>query len=240
MIGKNPYDNIDPEVYVNRKYKDQQQKYLYEHWAPFTSAVIAKYSKDSIVLDLGCGPGDGSFEMAKYAKEVIGVDSSKRMLYYAKKKYPGISFIYADATDVPLEKNCVDTVFSFGLLEYVRNKEKLMKEIFRVLKPGGISVISSTNIYSIPCFLVAIFYKIIGKKRMCSEPSFGKMMKMFKIFGFEVIDYKMDDGLFSLPFKLDKFFGEKTYLFVESCFKVFKRNPFSVVMIFVVRKPGKY
>src|SRR3989344_9671308 len=144
MVEKNPYDNIDPEVYQNRRYKDRKQKYIYEHWKPFTSAVITKYSKDSIVLDLGCGPGDDTFEMAKYAKKVFGVDSSKRMLDYAKRKYPGINFIYSDATDTPLENNSVDVVFSLGLLEYIKNKEKLMREIYRVLKPGGVSVISST------------------------------------------------------------------------------------------------
>lgn len=236
MIEKNVYDNINPEDYENRRYKDQKQEYIYEHWESFVSDLIAKYSKDSVVLDLGCGTGDNSLKMVKYAKKVYGIDSSRRMLDYGKKKYSKINFIYADATDIPLDNNSIDVVFSFGLLEYVKNKKKLIKEINRVLKLGGIAVISSTNIYSIPCLLAAIVYKIIGKKRATSEPSFGQMIKLFSMSGFKVIDYKMDDGLFGLPWKIDKFFGKKTYLFIENCFKIFKRNPFSTVMIFVIKK----
>lgn len=233
---KNPYDNIEPEVYQNRKYKDRKQKYLFDHWETYTADLIAKYAKNSVVLDLGCGPGDRTFEMVKYAKQVLGIDSSKRMLDYAKKKHQEIRFIYADATNVPIDNNSIDAVFSFGLIEYIRNKEALVKEISRVLKPGGVGVISSTNIYSIPCFMIAIYYKIIGKKRICSEPSFGQMVKLFNQSGFKIIDYKMDDGLFWLPFNLDIFFGEKTYLAVEKFFTLFKRNPFSMVMVFIIKK----
>ncbi|TSC95191.1 MAG: methyltransferase type 11 [Parcubacteria group bacterium Licking1014_1] len=235
MIEKNIYDNIDPEVYEKRRDKNQIEKYQYEHWQPLISAVIAKYSKGSIVLDLGCGPGNHSFEMAKYAKQVFAIDSSKRMLDYAKVKYPGIHFIYADAVDTHLENSCIDVIFSFGLFEYA-NKEKLMKEISRVLKPGGISVILAPNKYSFPRFLFVILYAIIGKKRICNEPSFGQMIKMFHTFGFEIVDYKMDDGLFFLPYKLDTLFGRKTWLFTENFFKNFRRNPFSMNMFFIIRK----
>lgn len=238
MIEKSPYDNIDPVVYQNRRYQDRQQKYLHEHWEPFTSALIAQYVKDAVVLDLGCGLGDRSFEMKKYAKKVLAIDSSKRMLDYARANYSGVEFIHADATDIPLQAHAVDVVFSIGLLEYVRPKEKLISEISRVLKPGGVAVIASTNLYSIPCFLIAIWYKIIGKQRMCSEPSFNQMTRIFCAAGFEMVNYKMDDGLFWLPFKLDILFGEKAYLLVEKFFNVFGRNPFSTVMVFIIKKAG--
>jgi ubiquinone/menaquinone biosynthesis C-methylase UbiE len=235
MIEKNLYDSTDPWAYENRRNQNSREEYLYEHWEPVISNFIIEYSKDSIVLDLGCGTGNYSFKIAKYAKKVFAVDSSKRMLNYAKSKYLGVNFIYADATETPIENNCIDTVFSFGLFEFV-NKEKLVKEIFRVLKPNGIGVISAPNIYSIPRFLFAIFYKILNKKRRCHEPSFGQMMKFFSKYNFKVIKYKMDDGLFWLPGKLEKIFGKKTYLFIENCFKTFKRNPFSSNMIFVIKK----
>ena len=236
MIEKNIYDNIDPKIYEARTRKNQIEQYQYEHWWPLVSDTISRYSKDSVVLDLGCGPGNHSFEMAKYAKKVFGIDSSKRMLDYAKSKYPGIHFIYADATDIPLENGSIDIVFSAGLFEYVKNKENLMREILRVLKPGGISIILAPNKYSFPRFLFAIGCAVIGKKRVCSEPSFGQMLKMFHKFNFEIVNYTMDDGLFFLPYPLDNLFSQKTWLFIEHCFKVFKRNPFSMNMLFIIRK----
>jgi len=235
MVEKNEYDNIDPEDYENRRSQNSKEEYLYQHWEPLISNVIVKYSKNCVVLDLGCGPGNYTNLMAKYAKKVVGIDSSKRMLSYAQKKYPKIDFIFADAGNTGLENNSIDTVFSFGLFEFA-DKEKLIKEIHRVLKFGGISVISAPNIYSIPRFLFAVFYKIKGKKRRCYEPSFGQMIKLFSNSGFKIIDYKMDDGLFWVPGKLDKIFGKKTYLFIEKFFKIFKRNPFSANMLFIIKK----
>src|SRR3989344_7581649 len=117
MVEKNIYDNIDPGDYEKRRGKNQIEEYQYEHWWPLIQASIAKYSTDAVVLDLGCGPGNYSFEMAKYAKEVFGVDSSKRMIDYAKSKYPRINFILSDATNIPLLNNSIDKLFSFGLFE---------------------------------------------------------------------------------------------------------------------------
>jgi len=234
MPEKNNYDNIDPKDYETRHKKNQKERYLYDHWEPLFIAAIDKYSKNLVVLDLGCGPGNYAFLMSKLAKKVFAIDSSKRMIDYAKGKYPGIDLIFADATNTPLQSNSIDTIFSFGLFEFV-DRKKLMKEISRILRPGGKVVISVPNKYSIPRFLFSLFYKLKGKKNRCNEPSFNEMKKAFREFSFKIVECKMDDGLFWIPY-VNKFFGKKTFLFIEKLFKIFKRNPFSTVMFFVIQK----
>lgn len=236
-MTENIYNNINPEDYEKRRNKNQIEEYQYQHWYPLISEAIQKYSKDAVVLDLGCGPGEYTSKMAKYAKKVFGVDSAERMIEYAKKNYPEINFIKSNAESTPIEDKSVDVVFSFGLFEYVESKEKLMKEISRVLKPGGIAVVLAPNKYSFPRFLFFILYKIIGKKRVCHEPSFGQMKKIFFNNGFEILNYNMDDGLFFMPYGKNRFFfGKKSWLFVEKLFKKFKRNPFSMNMFFIIKK----
>lgn len=236
MIEKNIYDDINPGDYDKRQGENPIEEYQYNHWHPLISSAIEKYSKNAIVLDLGSGTGKNCFEMIKYAKKVFGIDSSKRMVDYAKQKYSGIEFICEDATDTSIQNNFIDAIFSFGLFEYV-DKKRLIKEIHRVLKSSGVCVILAPNRYSFPRFLYFAVYRILGKKRVCSEPSFRQMTKMFRNFGFEIVDYKMDDGLFFLPGKLSKYiFGKKSWLFVERFFKNFKRNPFSMNMFFIIKK----
>jgi ubiquinone/menaquinone biosynthesis C-methylase UbiE len=236
MDKENIYDSIDPEGYEKRNKKNSTEEYIFEHWNPVIMEAISKYSKNSVVLDLGCGPGSYSFEMSKYAKQISAVDSSERMIKYAQKKYPKINFIFADATSVPLKDKSVDVVFSFGLFEYVENKKKLAMEISRLLKPGGIGVIMTPNRYSFPGFLHTILYAVIGKKRRYKRQSFREMLKLFKFCGFDLAYYKMDDGLFWISCKLERIFGKKIYLIFENYFRPFKRNPLSNGMFFVIKK----
>ncbi len=94
------------------------------------------------ILDLCTGTGDivGILKSLHPSANIIGVDFSEKMLEIAKEKYPDINFIQADCSALPLEDKTFDLcVISFGL----RNTEilnQILKEIHRVLKPGGIFI----------------------------------------------------------------------------------------------------
>jgi hypothetical protein len=60
------------------------------------------------------------------------------------------------------------------------------------------------------------------------------MLRIFSKYNFEVLEYKMDDGLFWIP-KIN-IFGRSFFLAVERLFKNFKRNPLSCSMLFVAKK----
>lgn len=235
MLKESIYDKINPELYEKRQQDDSREKYLYDHWYPAIESLIKRYSKNSIVLDMGCGSGNYSFEIKKYAKQVIGIDSSKRMINYAKNKYQGIDFIYANALNIPFENNYFDVVFSSGLFEYV-DKDKLTSEMSRVLKSGGVGIIWVPNKYSLLRIFIKIFYKISRKKYIPNEPTLREMLSLFKINDFSVIEYKMDDGLIWLPNFLEKLIGKKVYNFIEGIFRIFRRNPFSTDMLFLIKK----
>jgi ubiquinone/menaquinone biosynthesis C-methylase UbiE len=235
MFKDNLYDDIDPKEYEERWKSTPRERYLYEHWVPIISSLIKKYSKDSIVLDMGCGSGNYSFEMKKYAKKVFGIDSSERMISYAQKRYLGIDFVLGDATCTTLEKESVDVVFSFGLFEYVK-RDIILGEIYRLLKNNGIIVFSVPNRHSFSRLVDRFIHKITGKEHIPVEPTFKEMINALARYRFEIIEYKMDDGLVWLPGFLDRLIGIKIYKFVEGFFRIFKRNPFGMNMLFVIKK----
>ncbi len=233
MYKQNIYDNIDPENYEHRRKNNQREMYIYRHWEPLRVAAIKKYSSGLTVCDLGSGSGNHAHEIKKYAKKVVGVDSSRNMLAYAQKKYPGVDFIFADAASLPLKDASFDAVFSFGLFEYV-DIANVLGEVKRILKPSGFLIMTVPNRYGFSRFPVRLFYKISKKKYIPHEPSFKEMMALFDRFHFNVIDYTMDDGLVWLPHFLDRLCGQKVYAFVERFFKNFTKNYFSDGMMFIV------
>lgn len=88
------------------------------------------------VLDLGCGTGHLTHEIAKRGAAVTGLDSAPAMIAQARMNYPGLRFILARAEEfTPAEP--VDAVFSNAALHWVTNAQAAAARIHDALKPGG-------------------------------------------------------------------------------------------------------
>ena len=93
------------------------------------------------VLDIAAGTGTSSASLAKTGADVVAADFSAGMIEVGRRKHPKITFVEADAMDLPFADGEFDAVtVSFGLRN-VENPKKALAEMFRVLKPGGRLVI---------------------------------------------------------------------------------------------------
>lgn len=89
------------------------------------------------ILDVAAGTGKSSAAIAKSGAEVVAVDFSPGMIEVGRRKHPSIEFVEGDATKLPFAAGEFDAVtISFGLRN-VANPQKALKEMYRVLKPGG-------------------------------------------------------------------------------------------------------
>ena len=116
------------------------------HKAAYTFAE--KFIKDKSVLDDGSGSGYGSFYLITHgANNVVGVDISKEAVEYARRRYSFKSLEYKtrDATKLNFEDEAFDMVTSFQVIEHIRDTDKFLLEIKRVLKKSGIALISTPN-----------------------------------------------------------------------------------------------
>lgn len=229
------YDTIDPEKYEKMYDLIPRESYMKTHWRSLIEDTIKRYCKDKNVLDLGCGYGKFLGVIGQVAKNVTGLDISQRWLDEAKRRYPNIKLVLGDALKTSFNENFFDVIITIGLFEYV-DRKIVMKEMNRILKKNGFCIISVPNKYSAFRTVGKFITKIPGGKSVTDEPSKKEMMRLFKDDGFRLIEYKMDDGLVWLPNFLDRLCGPKVYKLVEKFFKIFSQNPFSNIMLFVVKK----
>ncbi len=103
-------------------------------------------SKD--VLDAGCGAGYGSAHLASSARRVVGVDRSADAIEYARRRYaaPNIDFHVADLGALAWPDASFDVVCAFETIEHVADRHGFLRELARVLKPGGTCFISTPRV----------------------------------------------------------------------------------------------
>lgn len=121
-----------------------------EHLHRYVLAARIVAGKD--VLDIASGEGFGSSLLAQDARSVVGVDISQDAVRHAKNKYrnPRLRFEAGSVTAIPLPDASVDVVISFETIEHIADHEVMLAEFKRVLRPGGVLMISTPDkaIYS--------------------------------------------------------------------------------------------
>lgn len=88
-------------------------------------------------VDLACGTGDLACEMARRGAAVVGLDVTHRMLELAMRKGGPVVFIQGDMLALPLASTTWDVVTTGYGLRNVPDLEAALREIYRVLRPGG-------------------------------------------------------------------------------------------------------
>jgi len=96
------------------------------------------FNSEGKILEVGCASGSLTHFIAQSGGTATGVDRSKKMIELAKKNHKDIEFLVADATDLPLKSERFDGVIAASLLNIVSDKTKLLHELSRTCKKGGV------------------------------------------------------------------------------------------------------
>lgn len=120
----------------------------HEHWHRYAFARGLAHGRR--VLDVACGEGYGSGLLAAVAAEVVGVDIAPEAVAHARATYANVArlrFEAGSAAALPLADASVDMVVSFETIEHLPpdDQPRMIREIARVLTPGGIVVLSAPN-----------------------------------------------------------------------------------------------
>lgn len=118
-------------------------------WAEHLSryAFASRWASGARVLDIGCGAGYGTAELAGQARLAIGVDLSPDATAHARAAYPlpNIRFVPASATALPFADASFHLITAFEVIEHLDDWRVLLAEARRVLHPSGIFLASTPN-----------------------------------------------------------------------------------------------
>ncbi|MCM1284928.1 MAG: class I SAM-dependent methyltransferase [Acetobacter sp.] len=160
---------------LSKKHFDGQSK-IYDET---NTAYYSKYPKISCrdvaeklnnieyntMLDIGCGTGYLIDILQKQrAADYYGLDLSPEMLKVAKSKLSdSVALTEGYSDKLPYNDNTFDVVTCIQSFHHYPKPEKAMAEAYRVLKPGGLYILSDTGMGRCPKFMYAIYNKLIVK-----------------------------------------------------------------------------
>jgi trans-aconitate methyltransferase len=113
---------------------DARHAFVWQHGQAVVELLAPKPGER--ILDVGCGTGALTAQIAAAGCEVVGIDRSLAMIEQAKQKYPALAFEVKDARDFAFEVP-FDAVFSNAALHWVREPASVIACVHQVLKPGG-------------------------------------------------------------------------------------------------------
>jgi SAM-dependent methyltransferase len=114
----------------------EEERYSTYPWL-YEVAEFRKHHGEE-VLEIGCGTGSDLLQFAKHGALATGIDLTTRHVELARKRVGAIAIVReADARNLPLEDESFDYVYSHGVLHHTDEPEQVVREMFRVLRPGG-------------------------------------------------------------------------------------------------------
>jgi cyclopropane fatty-acyl-phospholipid synthase-like methyltransferase len=128
---------------IGERYREwSQHSPVRLHWV---QRLLDELQPDSLVIDLGCGPGEPATRMLAEHHRVCGVDASRVQLELARRVAPSAQLVQADMTRFALRPGSVDAVASFYALGHIPSHDhaRLLAAIADWLRPGGLLLTSA-------------------------------------------------------------------------------------------------
>jgi ArsR family transcriptional regulator len=139
-----------------------------------------------VVADLGCGTGDLVAKIAGSVARVIGVDRESAMLKVAQRRVsglPGAELRRGTLDDLPLETDSLDAAFCNLVLHHVVDLEPVFDEASRVLRSGGVFIISDMVEHDREAYRATMGHQHLGFSR-------ERLSSLGRASGFGSVDYR--------------------------------------------------
>ena len=126
------------------EYYDEKEKYINSFEQGELIPMLGDISGKKI-LDVGAGTGRLAVYLQNRGAKVTALDVSEKMLEIIKRKSKKVITMVGDAENLPFEKNSFDIVVAAFLIVHLKDPKTFFDEVYRVLKDGGIFIVTNIN-----------------------------------------------------------------------------------------------
>jgi SAM-dependent methyltransferase len=133
-------ETIETYIHHAEQFRDTRKKFLYlDPIKKFVSLLPEK-----TVLDVGCGPGKDAVEFVEFGCSVTGIDLVPAFVRMSQESVPLATFYQMDILDLQFEDGSFGGVWANAVLLHLMRDDAMsaLKEIYRVLRPGGVVYIT--------------------------------------------------------------------------------------------------
>jgi trans-aconitate 2-methyltransferase len=200
-VNPNAFNHYQQPIKTNKMKTSVDTKWnagLYEG----KHAFVYKYGEDVVrhlsprpgerILDLGCGTGYLTNLIAQSGARVFGIDNSPAMIERARAAYPDLDFRVQSATDIRFDAP-FDAVFSNATLHWILEKEKVIDQVYGVLRSGGRFVLEMGGKGNVEEILAAMrealtrrHFDKLAATQVWYFPSLGEYASLLENSGFQV------------------------------------------------------
>ncbi len=144
--GKDPAGAVygGAHEFGSREFFEEVERHRYQEYAPWMREVMGfeRHAGEKL-LEVGCGMGTDLLQFARGGAICTGVDLTPRSIQITRRRFelyemPG-TFLVTDGERLPFSDHSFDVVYSNGVLHHTPDTEAAVREIHRVLKPGGMA-----------------------------------------------------------------------------------------------------
>lgn len=107
--------------------------------------IVARDWIGGKLLEVGCGEGRGIDYLLPGIQSYCAIDKIDSVIDRLRGKYPTSEFIHGHLPPLPFEESAFDSIVSFQVIEHIQNDILFLKEIHRVLRVGGVALITTPN-----------------------------------------------------------------------------------------------
>src|SRR5207237_8143924 len=137
VTSRKPWDEPKSGTHWDAGLYDAKHAFVWKYGASLIELLAPKPGER--ILDLGCGTGHLTAQLAAAGADVLGIDNSPAMIEQARREYPKLRFGLADARDFHFVEP-FDAVYSNAVLHWVQEPERVITCVRQGLKPGGRSL----------------------------------------------------------------------------------------------------
>ncbi len=145
VISKLYFCTLMPKIYTTEIASDQIPSDNPLHQRLLKPYLVAKEWAKGDLLEVGCGEGRGIEWLLPSLSSFTAIDKIESAVVLLRSKFPQGKFVSGHLPPLPFEDSAFDSVVSFQVIEHIEDDVLFLKEIYRVLRPGGFALITTPN-----------------------------------------------------------------------------------------------